>query len=100
MLFSENYQCTREICKTYFIFRKILNMFKEFVNHSKNFKFIDPKVVPTFLTFKYILNDQVALSDDDQQRNMSPCEQTELFHVILFDQREHKPNEADAVQTE
>jgi hypothetical protein len=53
-----------------------------------------------FLTLKNVLNDQVALSDDNQQCNVRPREQTELLHVILLHQRQNKPNEADAVQAE
>lgn len=31
---------------------------------------------------------------------MSPGKQTELFHVVFFDQRQHEPHEADTVQCE
>lgn len=51
-------------------------------------------------TLKYILYDQVALGHDNQQRHMSPGEQTELFHVVLLHQRQHEPHEANAVQRE
>lgn len=29
---------------------------------------------------------------------MSPGKQTELFHVVLLDQRQNKPNETNAIQ--
>jgi len=31
---------------------------------------------------------------------MSPSKERELFHVILLDQRQHKPNEASNVEAE
>lgn len=31
---------------------------------------------------------------------MCPSKQTELLHVVLFDERQHKPNETNAIQCE
>jgi hypothetical protein len=52
------------------------------------------------LTLENILNYQITLSDDYQQRNVSPCEQTELLHVVFLNERQHEPNESNAVQAE
>lgn len=52
------------------------------------------------LTFKYILYDEIALRDHDEQRHVCPGEETELSHVVLLDQGQHEPHEAHAVQTE
>jgi hypothetical protein len=46
------------------------------------------------------LNDQIALRHDNQKRNVRPRKQAELFHVILFNQRQNEPNESNAVQAE
>lgn len=51
-------------------------------------------------TFKDVLNDQIALCHNNQKGDVSPCKQTELFHVVLLYQRQHEPNESDAVQAE
>lgn len=64
------------------------------------FNWIVQRVRSTQLTFKDILNDQVALRDHNEQRNMRPCKQTELLHVVFLDQRQHEPHETDAVQRE
>lgn len=40
------------------------------------------------------------MSDDDQQCDVGPSEQAELLHVVLLDERQHEPNESDAVQAE
>ena len=53
-----------------------------------------------FYTFENILNDKVALSDHNQQSNMSPSEQTELLHIILLHQRQYEPYKSNAVQAE
>lgn len=47
-----------------------------------------------------VLDDQVALGDDDQQGDVRPSEQAELFHVVFLHQRQHEPHETDAVQRE
>lgn len=47
-----------------------------------------------------VLDDQVALRDDDQQGDVRPGEQAELLHVVLLHQRQHEPHEANAVQRE
>lgn len=48
-------------------------------------------------TLKNVLNDQVTLCDDDQQCDMGPGKQAELFHIILLNQRQHKPHEANTI---
>lgn len=52
------------------------------------------------VAFKNILDDQITLRDDNQQSDVRPREQAELLHVILLDQRQDEPDEADAVQAE
>lgn len=52
------------------------------------------------LTFKYILEDEVALGDDDEQGDVGPGEEAELLHVILLHEAQHEPHKADAVQGE
>lgn len=52
------------------------------------------------LTFKDVLNDEIALRDDNQQRNVRPCKQAELLHVILLHERQHEPDKSNAVQAE
>lgn len=51
-------------------------------------------------SIKYILDDQIALSDYNQESYVSPSKQRELLHVILFDQGQHKPDEASNVEAE
>lgn len=46
------------------------------------------------------MNDQIALRDYDQKRHVSPSEETELLHIIFLHERQHEPNESDAVQAE
>lgn len=50
--------------------------------------------------FKDVLNDEIALGDDDEQSDVCPSEQGELLHVVLVDQRENEPHEPDHIQTE
>lgn len=47
-----------------------------------------------------VLDDEVALRDDNQQGDVRPGEERELAHVVLAGEREHEPDEADAVEGE
>ena len=51
-------------------------------------------------SIKYILDDQIALSDYNQESYVSPSKQRELLHVILFDEGQHKPDESSNVEAE
>lgn len=52
------------------------------------------------LTFKYVLYDEIALCDHYKESHVRPSEETELPHVVSLHQRQHEPDEADAVQAE
>jgi len=49
---------------------------------------------------KDVAYNEIALGDDDEQSNVSPSKQGELFHVVAFDQGKDEPNEANDVQGE
>lgn len=47
-----------------------------------------------------VADDEVALSDDDEESNVCPGKQWKLLHVVALDEGEDKPDEADDVQSE
>lgn len=53
-----------------------------------------------YQSLEYILDDQVALGDDDQQSYVGPGKQGKLFHVIFFHKGKDEPNEPNDVEAE
>ena len=49
---------------------------------------------------KHVLDDEVALGDNTEQRNMGPGEQRELPQVVLLHKGEDKPDKPEDVQGE
>lgn len=54
----------------------------------------------SILTFEYVLYDEIALRDNNQQDDMRPGEQAELTQVVALHQRQDEPDESTAVQAE
>lgn len=50
--------------------------------------------------FEEILQNQIRLRHDNEERDVGPGEQRELPHVVLFHERQHEPDKAGDVETE
>ena len=54
-------------------------------------------VIPEYL-LENVVDDQITLSDNNQQSHVSPGKERELLHVVAFNQWEDKPDKADDVE--
>ena len=53
-----------------------------------------------YYTLENIVDDEVALRDDNKQRDVRPREERKLAHVVALFEGEHEPHEPDDVHQE
>ena len=89
LIFSDYCRITK-----YWNFNQIFNG-NVYIKHSMT-SFVD---LP-YQAFEYILYNQITLRHDYEQRNVGPCKQRKLFHVIFLHERKNEPYETDNVEAE